>query len=123
VAKTHMAATLTLSMKNWMGSAKGRKTWHAAGLNQCIADICSVIKPTLIILDATRIMTTNGPRGPGKLEFPDQIVFGCDTVAVDAYTATLFKKKPFDVPHIKIGHEMGIGCGDLSKVNTVHIEA
>lgn len=121
VAKDHVAVKVTAAMKNWMGSVRDRGYWHTHGLPQCIADFSSFIKPSLTILDATRILLTNGPRGPGKLAYPAQIVLGRDPVAIDAYATTLFKLKPFDVPYIKIAHDMGIGCGDLSKVNIVHI--
>lgn len=121
VAKCHSAAGLTLSMKNWMGSVKDRGFFHRNNLHQCIADISTLIRPSLIIIDAMRIMLTKGPRGPGKLDYPNQLIFGRDQVAVDAYAATLFKKDPFDIPHIKIAHEMNIGCGDLTKVNVVHV--
>lgn len=123
VAKTHNGAVLTLSMKNWMGSVRDRGFWHRNGLHQCIVDFSTLVKPRLIILDATRIMVTNGPRGPGRIERPEQIVLGTDPVAVDAYAATLFKKAPFDVPHIQIAHERGIGCGDLSRVSIQHLQA
>ena len=123
VAKSHNGATLTLSMKNWMGAVRDRGFWHRSGLHQCIADLSTRIHPKLIIVDATRIMVTNGPRGPGKVETPNQILFGTDPVAVDAYAATLFQKQPFDIPHIRIAHEMGIGCGDLSKVALDHLQA
>ncbi|MDD5482312.1 MAG: DUF362 domain-containing protein [Kiritimatiellae bacterium] len=120
VAKSHGGAGLTISMKNWMGSVNDRGFWHRNNLHQCIADCSTLIKPKLIIVDATRILLTNGPRGPGKLAYPDQIIFGTDPVAVDAYAATLFKKEPFSIRHIKIAHEMGIGCGDLSQVRIEH---
>ena len=74
-------------------------------------------------MDATRIMVTNGPRGPGRLETPNQILFGTDPVAVDAYAATLFGKEPFSIPYIQIAHDMGIGCGDLAKVDLQHLQA
>ncbi len=74
------------------------------------------------MIDATRIMLTKGPQGPGELAHPNEIILSTDTVAADAYAATLFKKQPFDVPHIKIAHEMGVGCGDLSKVKVERIE-
>ncbi len=122
VAKQHGGAQLTMSMKNWMGSIQDRGFWHRNNLHQCIADFSTFIQPALIILDATRILTTNGPRGPGKLEHPHQIVLGTDPVAVDAYGATLFGKQPFDIRYIKIAHDMKVGCGDLSLVNVTHIE-
>ena len=105
-----------------MGSVRDRGFWHRNNLHQCIADCSTLIKPALIIVDATRIMVSNGPRGPGKLEIANQIIFGTDPVAVDAYAATLFGKDPFKVPYIQIAHDMGIGCGDLSKVDLQHLQ-
>lgn len=123
VAKTHRGATLTLGLKNWMGSVLDRGFWHRSGLHQCIADFATLVRPSLTIVDATRIMVTNGPRGPGELKTPNQLVFGTDPVAVDAYAATLFGMQPFAVPHIQLAHEMSVGCGDLAKVNVQHLEA
>jgi len=122
VAKSHGGSTLTLSMKNWMGSVSDRGYWHAHNLHQCIADFSTFIKPSLIVVDALRIMTTGGPQGPGKMIYPNQLIFGTDPVAVDAYAATLFGKQPFDVLHIKLAHDMGVGCGDLQQVRIVHVE-
>lgn len=123
VAKTHGGAKLTLGLKNWMGSVRDRGFWHRRGLHQCIADFGTLVKAHLTIVDATRIMVTNGPRGPGELKTPNQIVFGTDPVAVDAYAATLFGLPPFAVPHIQIAHDMGLGCGDLAQVDVQHLEA
>jgi len=123
VAKNHTAAVLTMGMKNWMGSAKERQAWHGKGLHQCIVDFCTIIKPAITIMDCTRIMLTNGPRGPGEMAYPDEIVFGTDPVAVDAYGATLFKKEPFSIDYIRIAHETGLGTGDLKEVDVVRLEA
>lgn len=125
VAKSHSATVLTLSMKNWMGSiANGdRRSWHRDGLHQCIADISTFLKPKLTIIDATRIMLTKGPQGPGDLAHPDEIILSTDPVAADAYAATLFKKEPFDIGYIRIAHEMGVGCGDLKRVKIERVEA
>ncbi len=122
VAKSHGGATLTLSMKNWMGVVQDRGFWHKNKLHQCIADFSTLVRPHLIIIDATRIMLTGGPRGPGKLAHPHQVIFGTDPVAADAYAATLFDKQPFDIQHIRLAHEMGVGCGDLAAVKVEHIK-
>lgn len=125
VAKHHSGATLSLSMKNWMGSIanENRRAWHRDGLHQCIADFSTFIKPKLVIIDASRIMLTKGPQGPGDLAHPDELILSTDPVAADAYAATLFQKEPFDIGYIKIAHEMGVGCGDLKKVTVERIEA
>ncbi|NLG34408.1 MAG: DUF362 domain-containing protein [Lentisphaerae bacterium] len=123
VPKSHGGGIMTAGMKNWMGSVQDRGFWHRNGLHQCIADFSTFIRPALVIVDATRIMVTNGPRGPGRMETPNQLVFGTDPVAVDAYVATLFRREPFSIPYIQIAHDMGIGCGDLPKVAVRHIVA
>ena len=136
VAKHHSGAMLTISMKNWMGAVDNgtRQRWHRVGLHQCIADFSTYLKPTLIIIDATRILLEKGPRGPGKLAHPHEIIFATDPVAADAYAATLFVKngltfngkkleKPSDVPYIRYAAELGVGCMDLSKVDIVRVEA
>jgi uncharacterized protein (DUF362 family) len=121
VAKSHGGATLTLSMKNWMGSVRDRGAWHRAGLHQCIADFSTRVRPSLVVIDATRIMLTRGPRGPGELAHPRQILFSRDPVAADAYAATLFDKEPFAIPYIRMAHDLGVGCGDLSGVKVEHV--
>jgi uncharacterized protein (DUF362 family) len=117
VAKNHGGATLTIAMKNWMGSVLDRGYWHRNNLHQCIADFCLIVKPSLVIIDATRIMLENGPRGPGKLAHPNKLIFSTDQVAADAVATTLFEMKPFDIKYIKIAHEMKIGCGDLDQID------
>lgn len=124
VAKHHGGATLSISMKNWMGAVNNdtRRSWHRDGLHQCIADFSTFLKPTLVIIDATRIMLDHGPQGPGKLAHPHEIIFATDPAAADAYAASLFGKKPEDVPHIKLAGELGVGCVDLAKVKIERVE-
>ena len=124
VAKHHSGAKLTLSMKNWMGAVdnRTRQSWHRNGLHQCIADFSTFLKPTLIVIDATRIMLDHGPQGPGKLAHPHEIIFATDPVAADTYAASLFKKTPEDVPHIKLAAELGVGCADLKKIAIERVE-
>ena len=124
VAKHHGGATLTISMKNWMGAVDNntRRAWHRDGLHQCIADFSTYLKPTLVIVDATRILLNHGPQGPGDLAHPHEIIFATDPVAADAYATTLFKKTPDDVPHIKLAAELGVGCADLKKIQIERVE-
>ncbi len=110
VAKTHSATRLTLGLKNLMGCNWDRQAWHqSASLEQCIADYATAVRADLTVLDATRILLTNGPKGPGRTREVDKVIVGTDPVAVDAYGATLFGLKPKDVAHILIAAQMGIG--------------
>lgn len=120
IAKTHSATRLTLGMKNLMGCNWDRQAWHdSSSLDQCIVDYASAIKPDLTVLDATRILLTNGPKGPGQTKDPGKVVVGTDPVAVDAYAATLFGLKPKEVGHIALAAESGLGSLELTKVSQV----
>jgi uncharacterized protein (DUF362 family) len=123
VAKVHSASGITVAMKNWMGSVDDRRPWHREGLHQCIADYCTAVKPHLVIVDATRILMSKGPQGPGDLAYPNEIIFSTDIVAADAYAATLLKKTPMDIGYIRIAQEMGLGCADLTKMQIERVEA
>lgn len=115
-AKVHSETGLTLGMKNLMGIMWNRQAWHRNGLHQCIADFAGAVKPDLIILDATRILMTNGPKGPGNTKDVGEVIAGTDQVAVDAYGATLFGMKPEEIEHIKLAYEQGLGEIDYEKI-------
>jgi uncharacterized protein (DUF362 family) len=123
IAKNHGSATLTLSMKNLMGVVDNRNGMHARGLHQSIADICTVIRPQLTVVDATRILLRNGPTG-GNLDDvkqTDSIIASTDLVAADSYAATLFGLTGSDIGYVKLGAEMGLGQMDLGAIKIEEI--
>jgi uncharacterized protein (DUF362 family) len=121
IAKHHSGTEVTLSMKNLMGINWNRTYFHQNGLHQCIADLSTVVRPDLIVMDANRILLTNGPSGPGQTRDDMTVIAGTDPVAVDAYTAMLFNRSPEDVSHIQYAHELGVGEIDLKKLNIQEI--
>ena len=125
VAKHHGGATLTISMKNWMGAVQDRGFWHRNDLHQCIADFSSFMKPRWSLVDATRIMKSRGPQGPSRdMEHPNLLIVSRDQVAADTVAATLFHKDPTKaVKYLKIAGEMGIGETKLDHITIHKIEA
>ncbi|HOK79591.1 MAG TPA: DUF362 domain-containing protein [bacterium] len=122
VVKVHGSeAKVTISMKNWMGAVRDRGYFHRTDLNQCIADISSFLKPTITIVDATRILLTRGPQGPGEVKETKMVFGGFDFVALDAFGATLLGVNPLEVRHIQIAGKMGLGESDLSKVKVNYV--
>lgn len=132
IAKNHTSTILTNSMKNMMGltTRKTNVTFHLNGpkrndpefLATCIAELNLVRKPNLILVDATEVITTNGPVGPGDMAKPLRVVAGTDPVAIDAYCTTLLGFDPSRVFILKKGHELGLGEMDMSKVNIRELE-
>lgn len=130
IAKQHYATELTLGLKNMMGTVWDMEWFHKNDLHQCIADLNTVVRPQLTIVDAYKILINKGPKGPGDLEAPGLVMASADPVAVDAYAAGLFKnpktKKPFlprEIPFIVKSHQQGLGEIDLKKVNVKKVVA
>lgn len=135
VTKDHAGNKFTGTMKNLMGLnlPTNNRTFHKpnwqtdAGaiehLDQCIADLNTVIKPALNIVDATEFITTNGPFGPGEILRPKKVVAGIDRVAVDAYCASLWGLRGEDIIMIKRGQDHNLGRLDLKAVKIKEMSA
>ena len=120
-AKSHSATGVSLGMKGLMGLIWDRGILHQMNLHQAIADLATVIKPDLTIVDATRALTSGGPGGPGKTVQLDTVIAGTDPVAVDSYTVgiTQWYNKSFSgksVKYIVAASELGLGEIDTSKM-------
>ena len=124
IAKHHGLAKLTMSMKNWMGVMGGSRRQIHQKLDESLVDLSTKIKPTLTILDAVRILTANGPQGGSLADVKklDTIIVGVDQVAIDAYGATLFGMKGSDLGYVTLGHKIGLGQMDLSKLHIKNLQ-
>ena len=125
VAKSHSATGVSLGLKGLMGLIWDRESFHSRfNINQGIADLATVIKPQLTVLDATRAMASGGPGGPGDVRKPNLIVAGVDPVAVDSYGVGIvpwygqnFKGR--QVEHLLVAHQRGLGKIDLEKLKII----
>ncbi|MCX5908432.1 MAG: DUF362 domain-containing protein [Deltaproteobacteria bacterium] len=67
VAKTHSATGVSMGIKGFMGLIWERGPFHYKfDINEALADLATVIKPQLTILDATRALVTGGPPWYGQ---------------------------------------------------------
>ena len=133
ITKDHAGNKFTGTLKNHMGLnyRVNNRTFHKEGwqtvpsdiqfLDQCIADLNTVVRPTLNIVDATEFITTNGPMGPGKVLKPKKVVAGVDRIAIDSYCCTLWGLKAEDIFTIKAAYAHKLGQMDLSKVNVKEV--
>ncbi|MBN1380129.1 MAG: DUF362 domain-containing protein [Deltaproteobacteria bacterium] len=124
IAKDHGLSTLTLGMKNWMGVMGGWRGRIHQRIDESLVDLSLAIRPTLIILDAVRILTANGPQGGDLSDVKklDTVIVGTDQVAVDAYGATLFGLSGKDLGFVVEGAKAGLGQMDLTKLNIERIK-
>jgi uncharacterized protein (DUF362 family) len=124
VAKHHELTGVTAGLKNWLGiTGKTRITFHS-DLQHSIAELAALMRPTLTIVDASRVLLEHGPSG-GNLDDvkPTRtIAAGVDPVALDAWAFTLFPNKP--VPeNLRIAEGMGLGHVNFAALSPEEIVA
>jgi len=118
IAKHHSASRLTLGCKNLMGTVLDRNTMHN-NLHQSIADVTSLVRPDLTVVDAVRILMDHGPTGGdlADVKQTDTVIASRDIVAADAYATTLFGLTGADIGYIVDSADMGIGTLDLASID------
>lgn len=129
VAKSHSTTGVSLGIKGLMGLIWDRESFHSQlNINQALADLATVIKPQLTLLDATRALVTGGPGGPGEVQKPNLIIAGVDPVAVDAFGVTVvpwygknFKGR--QVEHLLVAHQRGLGKIDNDQLRIIREKA
>jgi uncharacterized protein (DUF362 family) len=117
IAKDHGTTRLSLAGKNLLGVILNAGDIHT-NIGQRTADLVSICRPTLTVVDAVRVLTANGPTGGdlNDVERLDTVVASADIVAADAYAATLFDLTGADIPYVQAAYDMGLGEMDLDKV-------
>jgi uncharacterized protein (DUF362 family) len=121
IAKDHGMSRLTMAMKNLMGIMGGARGLVHVDFTQKIVDLNTLVRPHLVVLDATRVLVRNGPTG-GSLDDVrrlDTIIVGTDQVAVDSYGATLFGLSPRDLSYVAAAEDRGLGSTDLAAMRVI----
>ena len=112
--KDHNLCGASMTMKNWYGLLGGARNQFHQKIHPVIADLAGMVQPTLVFLDATRILMTNGPNGGSLSDVVagDTIVAGVDQVAVDAYGFTRLGRDPGQLQYLQIASTRKIGSAD-----------
>lgn len=127
VAKSHGSTGVSLSMKGQMGLIWDRGVMHSRyDLDEAIVDLYTRVTPALTVIDATRVLTTNGPFGPGKVITPNTVLASADGVAADAATVARFEwwgrsMQPRQVRHLRLAHERGLGRLDIENLRVQEV--
>ncbi len=129
VAKAHDAVAASIGMKNLMGIIWDRAVFHTGmEIDRGIADLNRVLRPGLTIVDMTRIMVSNGPRGPGEVVTTEKLVVGIDPVAVDSvalgqarFNGRRFRPK--QLRYLLHAHKAGLGEIRLGELDIRKLDA
>ena len=121
IAKHHTLARVTLSMKNLMGLIGGSRNLLHQKLDKNIADLAAFFKPSLVVLDASRVLMANGPQGGNlkDVKIADTVAASTDQVVIDSFGATFFDITGDDLGYVREAHARGLGEKDLSKVELI----
>ena len=111
IAKHHNLAKFTAAMKNWYGVLGGRRNRLHQNIDISIADLATFMRPTLVVMDAWRVLMRNGPQGGNIDDARDMhtVVATVDQVAADAFGCTLIGQKRENVPYLAMGEQRGLG--------------
>jgi len=117
--KTHHLADFTGAIKLSMGLVKplfDQILFHVRHLREKLAELCLVVKPDLIIMDARKVFISGGP-AKGELRTPNLILASGNQVAIDiegvkilqSYPGNSLKTDVWNLVQIKHAIELGQG--------------
>jgi uncharacterized protein (DUF362 family) len=121
VAKSHSLTGVTLGMKNWYGILGGARNRLHQRIHESLADLADVMRPTLTLMDAYRVLIRNGPTGGSLADvlLKKTLVAGTDPVALDAYVAKAYwDLEPSQLRYLQLAQDRGLGKMDFAKVRT-----
>lgn len=136
--KTHrFGGQFTLSLKNSVGMVARRgpdghdymREMHSSPLQRSlIAEINTLYRPTLVVLDGLQAFVDGGPEA-GKLARPGVVLAGTDRVAIDAVGVALLRMHGvggpvaqggiFEQEQIRRAAELGLGVGSPAAIELI----
>jgi uncharacterized protein (DUF362 family) len=121
--KNHQRSGASMSMKNWYGFLGGQRNIFHQDIHNTIKELAMMVKPTLVILDGTTAMMTNGPTGGAlsDLKETNTMIVSTDQVAADAFGCSLLGKTINDLPFISKASAAGVGTADYGSLKPAFV--
>jgi uncharacterized protein (DUF362 family) len=121
--KTHVFTTMTGAMKNAFGGLLHRKRhWTHSVIHETLVDLLAIqkeIHPGIFaVMDGTFAGDGPGPRAM-RWHLKNRILASADQVAIDAVSAHMMGFDPMSLKFLRLAHERGLGCGDISQIEVV----
>ena len=114
IVKQHSLSGCTAGMKNLYGILGGPRHQLHQKIDQSIVDLSAFCRPTLTVVDATRVMLRNGPTGGSldDLAKEDTVMCATDGVAADSRSCEFLGLRGEQVGHIVLAEKTGLGKVD-----------
>lgn len=119
--KHHHRAGASMTMKNWYGLLGGRRNIFHQDINTIIAELSMMVRPTLVVLDGTEVMITNGPTGGSisDLKRANTMIASCDMVAADSYGCSLIGLSVSNLPYLDKANNAKVGTTDYNSLSPI----
>lgn len=139
IIKDHEGTRYTCTLKNTMGACSSStcRRFHFGDssllglfkgyysnvelLAQSIADVNLIRRPNLCLVDATEILATNGPSGPGEIRVPREVIAATNCLAADMYATRHLGLDWAELPTIRFAQQHGYGPKSLKEVQIYSI--
>jgi uncharacterized protein (DUF362 family) len=121
--KCHIYTGTTGSIKNAFGGLLNtHRHYTHSWIHETIVDLLAIqqeIHPGIFaVMDGTFAGDGPGPRTMRPVQ-KDMMLASADQVAIDAVAAKMMGFDPMSLEYIRLAHERGLGCGDLSQIEIV----
>lgn len=128
VMKMHMHTVATLSIKNMKGCLWRRSKVdlhmlpptpgfeNEKSLNVAIADMASILRPHLAIIDGTVGLEGLGPSA-GEAKPVGAVIVSADPFAADSVACQIMGLSAEEVPHLRMSAQRGYGIVDLEQID------
>ncbi len=126
VAKSHSAMQASAGMKNWIGITNRLRVMFHNDIHLSVAELAALMRPTLTVVDATRVLMDGGPEGgnPSSVKQVNTVAAGFDPVALDAWACGLLESAHGIQPEfLRLAEQMGLGTLDYRSLQPVEIVA
>jgi uncharacterized protein (DUF362 family) len=122
VAKHHAQTGVTCGLKNWIGITGKLRIMFHDDLQRSIAELAALMRPTLTIVDASRVLMEHGPVGGSVADVKPMrtVAAGFDPVALDAWAYDLLGKGPRPA-NLDIAAGMGLGRTDYAALSPIEV--
>ena len=96
-----------------------KRHWTHSVIHETLVDLLAIQQEIhagiFAVMDGTFAGDGPGPRAM-RWHIKDRILASADQVAIDAVAAKMMGFDPMDLKFIRLAHERGLGCGDVSKI-------
>lgn len=123
VVKHHSLSGTTIGMKGWFGAIGGLRFNLHSRIDEAIAGLAQMMRPTLTVVDATRVLMRRGPGGGNLDDVREEgaVAVSHDPVAVDAWGSTLVPVHRSKLGWLDLAAQRGLGTADWESLGPIHL--